>query len=148
MSSADRLHLRDVEDRQRLVVVEAPRQRQAVVRVVDQLLIQRVRDAEAAAAVDLRDQAARVDDRADVADAEEVDELHDAGLDVDFHFGEAGDERIGVAVARIDVLRDAHQAEADVSAGGRVFVTAWMSAGSSWPSNLPPSAIARVAACA
>ena len=36
----------------------------------------------------------------------------DAGLDVDFDFGEAGDERIGLAIARIVVACDAHQPEA------------------------------------
>ena len=65
---------RDVEDRQRFVVVEAPREGQPVLRVVHEVLEQRVRDPEAASAVDLRQQAARVDDRADVADAKEVNQ--------------------------------------------------------------------------
>ena len=64
------------------------------------------------AAVDLAVQAARVDDGADVADAEIVDERDLAGLDVDLDFREADDERVGVAVARVVVLGDAHQAEA------------------------------------
>ena len=35
-----------------------------------------------------------------------------AGFDVDLDFREADDERVGVAVVRIVVLRDAHQPEA------------------------------------
>ena len=38
-------------------------------------------------------EAARVDDRADVGDREVVDDVVLAGLDIDFDFGEAGDER-------------------------------------------------------
>ena len=45
-------------------------------------------------------------------------QLHDAGFDIDFDFREAGDEGIGVAIARIHVLRHAHQSEAGVEAGG------------------------------
>ena len=60
----------------------------------------------------LRDEAARIHHRADVADRQEVDERDHAGLDVHFDLGEAGDEAVGVAVARIGVLGHAHQAEA------------------------------------
>ena len=44
-----------------------------------------------------------MDDRADVGDGEVVDDVVLAGLDVDFDFGEAGDERLRLAVARIVV---------------------------------------------
>ena len=60
--------IRDIENRQRLVVVEPPRERDAVLRIDHPLLAERVRDAEAAAAIELRDQAPRVDDLPDVPD--------------------------------------------------------------------------------
>ena len=39
-------------------------------------------------------------------------EPHGAGLDVDFHLGEADDVGVGLAVVRVGVLGHAHQAEA------------------------------------
>ena len=44
--------------------------------------------------LNLRAQSARIDHRPDVAHAEEVDERRLAGLEVDFHLGKRGDERI------------------------------------------------------
>ena len=66
---------RHVEDGQRLVVVEAHRERHAVVLVVDRLLRQRVADPEAAAAEHLPAEAARIHDGADVRDRRVVEEL-------------------------------------------------------------------------
>jgi hypothetical protein len=54
-----------------------------------------VRDAEAAPALDLREQAAGVDHRPDVADAEIIDQRHLSGFDIDLDFRKADDERIG-----------------------------------------------------
>ena len=64
------------------------------------------------AAEDLAAEAARVHHGADVGHREVVDDAVDAGLDVHFDFGEAGDERVGLAVARQVVARHAHQAQA------------------------------------
>ena len=50
--------------------------------------------------MDLSAEAARVDHRADVGHREVVDDAVDAGLDVDFDFGEAGDERSRSAPSR------------------------------------------------
>jgi len=72
--------------------VEAPRERDAVLRIDDPLLTQRVRDAEAASAIELRHQASRVDDLPYVADGEIVDECHFSGLDIHFDFGKANHE--------------------------------------------------------
>ena len=101
--------MRDVEDRRRLVVVQPRREAGAVVRVVDQLLAADVADALDAAAVDLAAQAVRVNHRADVGHADEIDDGPDAGLDVDLDFGERGHEAVGLAVARQVVARHAHQ---------------------------------------
>src|SRR5207302_8628299 len=101
----------NIEDRQRLVLIEAPRQGDAVVLVVDELLLQRVAYAEIDAAENLAVQAARVDDRADVGHRQIVDDARLARLDVHFHFSEADDERPRIAVMWIRILRDAHQPE-------------------------------------
>ena len=93
-------------------VVEAAGERHAVLLVVGRALAQRVADAQAAAAEDLAAEAARVDHRADVGDRGVLDEPHGAGLDVDFHFGEADHVGVGLAVVRIGVLGHAHQADA------------------------------------
>ena len=61
------------------------------------------------AAEDLAAEVARVDHRADVGDREEVEHAVDAGLDVDFDFGKPRDVRLRRAVARVVVLRHAHQ---------------------------------------
>ena len=71
-----------------------------------------------------------------------------AGLDVDLDFGEPGDER----------ERDCRRAGScpwrrpsgpgPASAVADAFVNLLMSFGSSWPSYVPPSSIARCAACA
>ena len=45
--------------------------------------------------------------RSDVGDGQEVDDVVLAGFDVDFDFGEAGDEGMRLAVVRILVARDA-----------------------------------------
>src|SRR2546425_3819568 len=102
----------NVEDRQRPGVMEPPAERQAVWRFVDKPLTERVSDPEAASTADLPSETPRVDDRPDVADAEVIDERYHAGFHVHLYFREADDERIGVAVAWIVVLRNAHQAEA------------------------------------
>src|SRR5439155_2070035 len=68
-------------------------------------------DAEAAAAVDLPAQAPRVDDCADVADAEIVDEPGVPRLDVHLDFRKTDHKRVRVAVVRVRVFRDAHQAK-------------------------------------
>ena len=107
----------DVENGERLVVVKPLGQRHAVVRVVDPLLAQRVADAEAAPAVDLRHHAPRVDDCPDVSHAEKVDERRLPGLEIDFDFGETGDERVGGAVARVRVLGHAHQSQPSERSG-------------------------------
>ncbi len=57
-------------------------------------------------------QAARVDHRADVADGQIVHDPRLTGFEIHFDFGEAGDERVGVAVVRIGVLRHAHHTDA------------------------------------
>src|SRR5207244_4454245 len=103
---------RDVENRERLGVMEALRERHAVMRVVHPLLRQGVADAEIDPAEDLTVQASWIDHGADVGDGEVVDEMRLARLEIDLDLRESGDERPGVAVARIRVLRDAHQAEA------------------------------------
>ncbi len=54
----------------------------------------------------------RIDDRADVGHAEVIDERRLAGLQVDLDLRKAGDERVGRAVARVGVLRHAHQPDA------------------------------------
>ena len=70
-----------------------------------------MRDPEARAALDLRQQAPRIDDRPDVADGQKIDERRLPGFDVDLHFGEPDHERVGDAVARMVVLGHAHQPE-------------------------------------
>ena len=86
--------LRRIEDRRRLVLIEAPGERHAVVLVVDPLL------------ADARGAMPSIErpriwpprlrgcmHRADVGDAEVVEQLVLAGFDVDLDLGEAGDER-------------------------------------------------------
>ena len=51
-----------------------------------------------------------MDHRADVGDGQVVEDVVFAGLDVDFDFREAGDEREALAVVLVVVARDAHQA--------------------------------------
>ena len=80
------------------------RQRDAVVLVVDPLLADRVADAQHRAAENLPAEAARVNHRADVGDGEVIEDVVLAGLDVDFDFGEPGDEGARLAVARVVVL--------------------------------------------
>ena len=103
---------RDVEDGERLVLVEALGQRHAVLLVVDPLLRKGVPNPKVEAAEQLSVQAARVHHRADVADPEEVDQVGLAGLEVDLHLRETNDERPGVAVVPVVVFRDTHEAEA------------------------------------
>jgi hypothetical protein len=100
---------RDVEDAQRLVVVEPPCQRGTVALIVDNSLCQRVPDSKAASTENLTPEAARVDDRADVSNGKIVDKRGLARLDVDFHFGKARDKGERVAVPWKYVFRDAHQ---------------------------------------
>ncbi len=68
-------------------------ERHAVVLVVDPLLADRVADAEHRSAEHLAAERARMNHGADVGDGEVVDDVVFAGLDVDFDFGKAGDER-------------------------------------------------------
>ena len=124
------------------------RQRHAVVLVVDPLLADRVADAEHRAAEHLAAEAARVNHGADVGDRQVVEDVILAGLDVDFDFGEAGDEGLRLAVARVVVACATPISPWPASAVADVFVKALMSSGSSWPSYLPPSSIAFCAACA
>ena len=53
-----------------------------------------------------------MDHRADIDDADEVDDRLHAGLDIHFDFGKARHEPVGLAVAWQVVARDAHQATA------------------------------------
>src|SRR5476649_2186837 len=100
---------RRVENRRRFVLVEAARERDAVVLVVGPALRLGVAQAQHRAAEELTLQAARVEHRADVGDRRVVDYLDDARLGVHFDFGEADDERLRLAVAGIRILRDRHQ---------------------------------------
>ena len=68
-------------------------------------------DAETAPAEKLAVEAARIDDRADIADGEKIDQRRLARFDVDFDFGKARDKRVRVAVVRVVVFGDAHQAQ-------------------------------------
>src|SRR4051812_31470981 len=77
-----------------------------------------MRDTQAAAAMQLGDQTAWIHDRTDIADTEKVNEPHDPGFDVDLNLREAGHERIGVAVVRIDVLGHTHQSKTGVHLRG------------------------------
>ena len=73
--------------------MEAPRQRQPVVLVVDPVLPDRVADAEHRSAEHLAAERVRVNHGADVGHREIVDDVVAAGFDVDFDFGERRDER-------------------------------------------------------
>ena len=92
-SAAHFMFIGSIENRGRLVVVEPLGQRQAVVLVVNPLLADRVADAQHGAAQDLAAQRARMDHRADVGHGEVIQDLVLAGFEVDFDFGEAGDDR-------------------------------------------------------
>ena len=140
--------LRRVENGRRLVLVEPLRERHAVVLVVDPVLADRVADAEHRSAEHLAAERARMDDGADVGDREVVEDVVLAGLDVDFDFGEAGDERMRDCRRAGSVSRATPIRPCPASAVADAFVNALMSSGSSWPSNLPPSSIAFCAACA
>ena len=61
--------------------------------------------------MDLPAQAPRVDDCADVADAEIVDEPGVPRFDVHLDFRKTNHKRVRVAVVRVRVFRDAHQAK-------------------------------------
>ena len=78
--------------------------------VVDPLVADGVPDSENRSAENLTAKRSRVNDRSDVGNAVVIEEVVDAGLDIDFDFGERGHERIGRAVALVIVLRDAHEA--------------------------------------
>ena len=114
IGNVERLPLRvdrNVEHRRRLVVIHPLADGDAVVRVVDQLLAARCAPMPwMRAAENLSAETARVEHRADVRDRDVVDDAVDAGLDVDFDFGEAGDEAVGLTVARIAVARGGHEA--------------------------------------
>ena len=133
-SAAACIVVRDVEDRERLVVVEALAPATARTAGRRPLLLERVSDAEADAAEDLRRQAARVDHRADVADAEVVHQRDRARFDVHFDFGEAR-RRTNRCRRRADRCPSPRPSgRARPVAAADALVTAWMSAGSSWPS--------------
>ena len=83
-----------------------------------------------AAAENLSAEAARIDHRADIGDRDVIDDAVDAGLDVDFDFGEAGDEAVGLAVAWIGVARRGDEAQAGERLRRPLLVIALMSAGS------------------
>ncbi len=65
------------------------------------------------AAMQLTAERARVKHRADIGHGEVVEDLVVAGLDIDFDFGEADDERVGRAFARVRIARHAHQTLTD-----------------------------------
>ena len=95
--------IRDVQDRQRLVVVETPRERDAMLRIDHPLLTQRMRDAEAAAAIELGDQAPWIDDGPDIPDRGGSRRASPFRFGIDLDLCEADDERERVAVARVIV---------------------------------------------
>src|SRR4029453_16421509 len=70
-----------------------------------------MRNPEVEAAPDLREKAARMDHRSDVADAEHVYEPDAACFDVHFDLGEPDHERIGGAITWMVVLGHSHQTQ-------------------------------------
>ena len=83
-----------------------------------------------------------------VRDADVVDDVELAGLAVELDLDEADRERRHRARRGEVVLRDADEARARDAAPPTPSSSAFKSSGTSWPSNLPPSSIARCAACA
>src|SRR2546425_5245571 len=100
---------RRIENRRRPVVMEAPCERETVVRVVRPSLRQRVAEAEHRSAEELTLEAERVQYLSDVADGRVIKDLDGAGLGVDFNGREADDVGLRLAVARIRVLRHGDQ---------------------------------------
>ena len=84
----------------------------AVAAVVDMPLERGHAEAHHRAALDLRGQPLRVNDGAAVGDAEVIDDLESAGLDVELDLDEAGGERGDGSVAGEVVAGDADEAGA------------------------------------
>src|ERR1700686_895124 len=84
------LHVhRNIENRWRLVLIEARRKHGAIVGVIHPLLTDRVADPENCAAKPRAAQRARMNPRADVGVREEIHDVVFSCFDIDLHFGEA-----------------------------------------------------------
>ena len=93
-------------------------------------------------------QAARVEDRADVADRGVVDHVVRRRFRCRLRLPRSRRRRTAIWPSRGYASLATAISPWPASAFADVFVKALMSSGSSWPSNLPPSSIAFCAACA